>query len=171
MANDETSGVLFSSSRYRLSEYLRRKEHLTHWLAVGVFGAALLALPGCATTGAYTAPPRPPPVRVGAIVEWSKADVPTATIIRRIRRSGTVYHVNVGEMITLHNKGVANIVLDYMQATYLDAVSRNRARMDLRRWHRYNDGYYYGGVGYGWEQPSFNFGEFGDEDGGGDEGN
>ena len=138
-----------------------------HLLAMGLAGTALLALSGCATTGPGMSEARPPPVRVASIVEWSKRAVPTATIIDRIRNSGTVYHVNAGEMIHLHNEGVANIVLDYMQATYVDAVSRNRARMDIRQWHRYNDGYYYGGVGYGWERPSFNFGE----EEGGDEGN
>ncbi len=98
--------------------------------------------------------------------------MPTTVIIRRIRRSGTVYHLNAGEMVKLHHEGIANKVLDYMQATEIAAIARNRARMDIRQWHRYNDGYYYGGVGYGWEAPQFNFGDFDEGDGGdgGDEG-
>ncbi len=169
MANGNTTDVIVDHQVdhqvVKLAEVAGRNKRFMRLLATSLLGPALLTLSGCATTG--MSGPRPLPVRVASIVEWSKQDVPTATIIDRIRNSGTVYHVNAGEMIKLHSEGVANIVLDYMQATFVDAVSRNRARMDIRQWHRYNDGYYYGGVGYGWEAPSFDFGE---EDGG-DEGN
>ena len=153
MANETMTNVTLDSHRWRF----------VHVLAMSLTGTALLALSGCATTTPGLSEARPPPVRVASIVAWSKRAVPAATIINRIRNSGTVYHLNAGEIIDLHKKGVSNVVLDYMQATYVDAVSRNRARMDIRQWYRYNDGYYYGGVGYGWEGPSFNFGE--EEDG------
>ncbi len=169
MPNDITTRSIFNSHGNGRDADLRNKGRPMRRLAVSLLGTALLALAGCATMESRSSGPRPPPVRVASIVTWSKKAVPTSTIIRRIRRSGTVYHVNAGEMEKLHQEGVANTVLDYMQATEIAAIARNRARMDIHRWHRYDDGYYYGGVGYGWEQPEFNFGDF-DEGDGGEEG-
>ncbi len=155
-----------NTSRSRPSADLRGKARPIHLLVASVFGTAVFALAGCATMESRASEPRPQPVRIAAIVKWSKQAVPTPTIIRRIRRSGTVYHVNAGDMIKLHQEGVANTVLDYMQATEIAAIARNRSRMDIRQWHRYNDGYYYGGVGYGWGSPEFDFGDFDEGDGG-----
>ncbi len=166
MLNDNTTNFILNSHRGRSEEDLRSKGRSTHLLAVSLLGTALLALGGCATMGPRVYAPRPQPVRVASIVTWSKQAVPPAAIIRRIRRSGTVYHVNAGQLIKLHQEGVANTVLDYMQATEVAAIARNRARMDINQWHRYNDGYYYGGVGYGWEWPGFDFGDFDEGDGG-----
>ncbi len=145
-----------------------RKNVFIHLLAASLLGAALLALSGCATTGERASGPLPQPVRIASIVEWSKGGVPAATIIRRIRDSGTAYHLSAGQMVKLHQEGVPNVVLNYMQATYVDAVSRNRARMDIRNWNRYDDGFYYGGAGYGWGWPSFDDEEGGDMGGEGD---
>ncbi len=169
MANDNTACFRFNLPRSTPGEDLRSKGRSKHLLGLSLLCTALFALAGCATMGVRTSRPRPLPVRVASIVMWSKQAVPAATIIRRIRRSGTVYHVNAGEVVKLHHEGVANTVLDYMQATEVAAIARNRARMDIHRWYRYNDGYYYGGVGYGWEWPGFDFGDF-DEGDGGDEG-
>lgn len=85
-------------------------------------------------------------------------------IIQKLRDSGTVYRLRASQIVRLHSEGVSNPVLNYMQATYVDAVSRNRARTYVRAWNPYNDGYYYGGVPYGWEEPRVDFDE---EDGGG----
>lgn len=169
MQNDNTTNVIVDYHKNRSGE-----DHRGNGQSMRLFGVSLLcttvfALGGCATMGPRAYGPRPQPVRVASIVNWSNTDVPTATIIRRIRRSGTVYHVSAGQIIRLHHQGVSNTVLDYMQATEIAAIARNRARMDIHQWHRYNDGYYYGGIGYGWESPEFNFGDF-DENEGGDEG-
>ena len=168
MQNASTTSVIVACHKNPRGEELGGKERAIRLLAVSMFGTALFALAGCATMGPRTFGPRPQPVRVASIVNWSKTDVPTTTIIRRIRRSGTVYHVSAGEIIKLHQEGVVNMVLDYMQATEIAAIARNRARMDIHQWHRYNDGYYYGGSGYGWEPPEFNFGDFDEDEGGGE---
>ncbi|HET9107846.1 MAG TPA: hypothetical protein VFN79_11725 [Steroidobacteraceae bacterium] len=172
MLNDNATSVILNSHSSRQKEPARRQGRSVRLLALSLLSAAVFALAGCATMGSRTSGPRPEPVRVASIVRWSKNAVPTTVIIRRIRRSGTVYHLNAGEMVKLHHEGIATKVLDYMQATEIAAIARNRARMDIRQWHRYNDGYYYGGVGYGWEAPQFNFGDFDEGDGGdgGDEG-
>ena len=169
MQNDNTTNVIVDCNRSRSGEDRRGKWRFMRLLAVSLLGTAAFALGGCAMMGPRMYGPRPQPVRVASIISWSNANVPTATIIQRIRRSGTVYHVNAGQIVKLHRQGVANAVLDYMQATEIAAIARNRARMDINQWHRYNDGYYYGGVGYGWEQPEFNFGEFDEDEGGGNE--
>ncbi len=169
MPNDNTTSFIVNSQGSRKGEDLRSTGRSRQLLAVSVLGAALFALAGCATMGPRASAPPPQPVRVASIVMWSKKAVPAAVIIGRIRRSGTVYRVNAGEVIKLHQEGVANTVLDYMQATEIAAIAQNRARMDIHQWNRYNDGYYYGGVGYGWEWPGFDFGDF-DEGDGGDEG-
>ncbi len=168
MQNDHRTNVIVDCHKNRSGENHRGKGRSIRLLAVSLLGATVFALGGCATMGPRMYGPRPQPVRVASIVNWSNADVPTATIIRRIRRSGTVYHVNAGQIIKLHQQGVANTVLDYMQATEIAAIARNRARMDIHQWHRYNDGYYYGGSGYGWEPPEFNFGDFDEDEGGGE---
>lgn len=166
MARESTVATIDSSPHLRLRVVTESKKTYVRLLSAVLLGVAILTVSGCATTGTGLSEPRPQPVRIASIVEWSRQSLPPATIIDRIRRSGTVYHLNVGQMIKLHKEGVPNVVLDYMQGTYVDAVSRNRARMDIRNWYRYHDGYYYGGPAYGWEWPSFNF----DEEGG-DEGN
>ena len=166
MSNDITTSSIWNSHRNGPGAILRNKGRSIHWLAVSLLGIALFALAGCATMGPRASGPRPQPVRVASIVTWSKKAVPATVIIRRIRRSGTVYHVNAGQVVKLHTEGVSNTVLDYMQATEVAAIARKRSRMDIHQWHRYNDGYYYGGVGYGWEQPEFNFGDFNEGDGG-----
>ncbi len=145
-----------------------RRRLLISFFAAGLLASALLALSGCATTGARMSGEKPQPIRVAAIVEWSKEGLPAATIITRLRDSETVYRLSARQMIRLHQEGVRNTVLDYMQATYVDAVRRDRRRMDVRTWNRYDDGYLYGGPWYGWDGPSFDF----DEEGGdmGDEG-
>jgi hypothetical protein len=168
MQNDSTTNVIVDCHQNRSGEDHRGNGRSIRVLAVSVLGIAVFALGGCAMTGSRMYGPRPQPVRVASIVSWSNADVPTATIIQRIRRSGTVYHVNAGQIVNLHQQGVAITVLDYMQATEIAAIARNRARMDIRQWHRYNDGYYYGGIGYGWEPPEFNFGDFDENEGGDD---
>lgn len=168
MQIDNTPNIIVNCHKNRSAEDHSGTGRSMRLLAVSLLGTTVFALGGCATMGPRMYGPRPQPVRVASIVQWSHADVPPATIIRRIRRSGTVYHVNAGQIIHLHQQGVANTVLDYMQATEIAAIARNRARMDIHQWHRYNDGYYYGGIGYGWEPPEFNFGDFDEDEGGGE---
>lgn len=137
---------------------------LSGFLAATGLGAALLTLSACTTAGARESGVRPEPIHVASIIQWSKDGMPPKEIIQKLRASGTVYRLRADQIVRLHSEGVSNPVLNYMQATYVDAVSRNRARRSLRAWNPYNDGYYYGGVPYGWEEPMVDFDE---EDGGG----
>ena len=98
---------------------------------------AWVLVTGCASLGK----PLPPPPTPAEIVERSKAgDAPTQ-IIALLRAARAVYPLTATEIIGLHDQGVDNAVLDYMQTTYLEAV-----RADERgRFYAY-----YGGWWPGW---------------------
>ncbi len=106
----------------------------------------LLAIAGCATTQPYEFKT----VTVEEIIQMSKDKVPTDQIIKKIAESGTVYRLSASQLADLRDAGVPNEVVNYMQQTYLDAVRRDQARRDMRYWSAGPNGYWYGGVPYGW---------------------
>ena len=53
--------------------------------------------------------------------------------------------LTASHLVGLHEEGVPNVVLDYMQETYLAAVRRDQALEDWRHWAWAGDGYWYGG--------------------------
>ena len=136
----------------------------SHLLAAISLGAALLALSACTTAGTRESVVRPEAIHVASIIQWSKDGMPPKEIIQKLRDSGTVYRLRADQIVRLHSEGVSTAVLNYMEATYVDAVSRDRARRYLRVWNPYGDGYYYGGVPFGWEEPTVDFDQ---EEGGG----
>jgi hypothetical protein len=115
-------------------------------LPVLILSAALLG--GCASLG----PPAPPPVRVPEILALSHESVPADDIIAKMRQSETVYRLTASQLAKLHEQGVSDRVIDYMQRTYLDAVARRQALADWNNW-RFEDGWWYGGPAWGWPQP------------------
>ena len=92
----------------------------------------------------------PEPLSVGEIVRMSDAHVPPEQIIARMRTSGTVYRLSASQLASLHDRGVPDAVIDRMQRTYLAAVGRNQFLADAGRWSLQPDGYWYGGLAYGW---------------------
>jgi uncharacterized membrane protein YgcG len=135
------------NSRYRA---------LTPLLGVALMGAVILFAASCATTRpyGYTAPE---PIRVARIVKWSKKGVPANVIIRRLRKSETVYRISASQIANLSQEGVPDQVLNYMQETYLRAIRRDQRLEDQNYWMAYQDGYYYGGPYY-WLWPDVDFG-------------
>ncbi len=109
-------------------------------LAAGLFPA------GCATTDKT----KVPPVTVGDIVKMSKDGLPPSEIIARIHQSGTVYRLKASELAKLKEQGVSDEVIDYMQKTYIHALQRDQQLEDARYWTRWEDGYWYGGLPFGW---------------------
>ena len=103
---------------------------------------------GCAILGVSRQ--RPAPVMVPEVVQMSKAGVPVETILQKMRDSETIYRLTASQLVHLHEEGVPNAVLDYMQETYLEAVRRDQALEDWGRWALAADGYWYGGRPYGW---------------------
>lgn len=107
--------------------------------------AAALVLGGCATLGMV----RPEPVTVEQVVAMSRSGQPADAIIEQMRDSGTVYRLSASQLVKLHDDGVPDAVLDYMQETYLEWVRRRQEIDDWGCWTDV-DGYWCGGVPYGW---------------------
>jgi hypothetical protein len=112
------------------------------WVIMG----CLLLLESCATMGIT----QPEPVTVPQIIQMSKAGVPAQEIVKKMRRSGTVYRLKASQLAQLKEEGVPDSVIDYMQETYLDAVRNDQALEDRNRWTMEDDGFWYGGSPYGW---------------------
>ena len=116
-------------------------------------------LGGCATLGT-TEPP--PPVTVPEIIQMSKEGVPADTLIERMRDSETVYRLTAAQLAELHEQGISDQVIDYMQQTYVDAVRQDQSLADWDYWTAGADGFWYGA-------PFLHVGERG-RDGGGSRG-
>lgn len=116
-------------------------------LARVVIVLLLIGVAGCA--GGLLGP-GPPPLSVSEVVEMSQAGIPAEEIILKMQESGTVYRLSASELVRLHEQGVPDEVLDYMQETYLESVRENQRLEDMRLWNYGYDGYWYGGVPFGW---------------------
>ena len=117
------------------------------WMS-GLTRAALAGVILCAV-GCATASPKPAPVTVPQIVEMSKANVPSADIIAKIKASGTIYRLKTEQIVLLSKEGVSSEVLDYMQQTYIHAVKRNARYENWNNWTPYDE-FWYGGAPFGW---------------------
>jgi hypothetical protein len=87
---------------------------------------SLIALSGCATLGFK----QPEPVTVGQVVQMSKDGVPPDTIVKKLRDSDTVYRLSAAQLAELHDMGVPDPVLNYMQQTYIQAERREQTSED-----------------------------------------
>ncbi len=113
-------------------------------LTVAMLAVVLLLIAGCSTLGLGA--PKPNLVTVAKVRDMSKAGVPAETIIEKMRDSGTVYRLTAAQLARLHDEGVPDKVINYMQQTYLSAVRQNQARMDQNYWAFEGDGHWYGGI-------------------------
>jgi hypothetical protein len=83
--------------------------------------------------------PSKSPVTVGEVIEMTKEDMPAQTIVLKMRDSEGVYRLTAAQLAELHDLGVANQVLDYMQQTYIESELRAQSReyrlyCDTRFW-------------------------------------
>jgi hypothetical protein len=85
-----------------------------------LFGLTVLS--GCATLGFKT----PDPITVGQVIQMSKDNVPPETIVNKMRDSQSVYPLTAAQLAELHDMGVADQVLNYMQQTYIEAQRRQK---------------------------------------------
>ncbi|MBV8658966.1 MAG: hypothetical protein JO142_14165 [Burkholderiales bacterium] len=86
----------------------------------------------------------PPPVSVDEALAMSKrGDTPDA-IIAEMRASRSSYRLTASDIIRLHEQGMPQPVLDYMNQTQLDEVQRRQQQADWEndRWPPYR--------GWGW---------------------
>jgi hypothetical protein len=103
-----------------------KKSSLTKNLALIIL-IGLTVLSGCATFGFKT----PEPVTVGEVIQMSKDNVPPETIVKKMRDSESVYPLTAAQLAELHDMGVSDPVLNYMQQTYIDA-QRQQQNLDDR---------------------------------------
>jgi hypothetical protein len=80
----------------------------------------------------------------------AKEGIPAQDIVKMMRDSGAVYRLSASDLARLHEQGVADEVINYMQRTYLNAVRRDQRLRDWNYWSLGPDGYWYGGGPYGW---------------------
>ena len=107
-----------------------------------ICGLSLSVFAGCAF---FSSKPLPPPVTVPQIIEMSKTDVPPGDIVQKMRDSGIIYRLQASQLAQLKEQGVPDVVLNYMQQTYLDAVRTDQHCADFDDWAIGDDGYMYGG--------------------------
>lgn len=89
-----------------------------------MFLTCITLLSGCAALK------RPDPVTVGQVIQMSKEGTPPETIVQAMRGSGGIYTLSAAQLAELHDLGVADSVLDYMQQTYIAAERREQSRAD-----------------------------------------
>jgi hypothetical protein len=93
------------------------------WIIVAGLSVASL-LVGCAALD-----PGPPPLTSAEIIQLSKAGEPPASIIDRLRKSRTLLWLSATDIVNLRQAGVANEVLDYLQAVQI-AETRRRGQFE-----------------------------------------
>jgi hypothetical protein len=103
-----------------------------------VFLICVALLSGCATLGFK----QPEPVTVGQVIQMTKEGVPAQAIVQRMRDSGNVYRLTAAQLAELHDLGVADPVLDYMQQTYIEAERRQQRMDDRGDWGMLGPGFW-----------------------------
>ena len=105
----------------RFKKILRRRGPASVLLA----GSALFG--GCSTLGFEQSKP---PVVVSEVIQMVQDGVPEETIVEKMRESKSVYRLNAAELAQLHDRGVADPIINYMQQTYLEAVRHEQSLAD-----------------------------------------
>jgi len=125
--------------------------------------ALLLVAAGCivslAACGGPSSTRRPAPsvgggklLTVPAIERMVQMGTPPQTILNEMQKSGTVYNLTAQQTRDLRAVGMPASLMNQMQSTYRYALQKNP---DLARNGRYwtqIDGYWYGGLPFGWSR-------------------
>ena len=115
-------------------------------IAVGCGAAMLVAVVGC--SHAPWLHRFGHPVHVSEVVALSRHGVPPDKIIAKMNRGGLVYNLSEEDYKVLRQRGVTTQVIDYMKATYTQALEqfpKLRTDTDYGCWFLGPDGYWYGG--------------------------
>ena len=118
------------------------------WM-VGTSLVTLLALPGCAFMARRYSEH---PVTVREVVLLSQHGVPPEQIVAKMRRAGTIYHLDAAQYAAIRKQGVTPGVISYMQRSYEEAVRAHpRLASDeyLDCWSLGFDGVWYAGGPWG----------------------
>ena len=112
----------------------------------GLAVATLLAAVGCAH--APWAHRFGHPVHVSEVVALSQHGVPPEQIVAKMNRGGLVYNLTEEEYVEIRTRGVTPQVIEYMRATYTQAVGQFPKLAQnpfLGCWTLGPDGHWYGG--------------------------
>jgi len=115
-------------------------------VATGIVAALLLLASAC--SHAPWAHRFGHPVHVSEVVALSQHGVPPEQIIAKMNRSGLVYNLSEDEYVEIRKRGVTPQVIEYMHATYRQALSQfPKIGEDpyYGCWYLGPDGYWYGG--------------------------
>jgi hypothetical protein len=112
-----------------------------------LFLTCMALFSGCATLGDKQ--PNPP-ITASEVITMTKEGVPANIIVDKMRNSGTAYRLTAEQIAKLHDQGVADKVINYMQQTYLYAVRQDQSLAGGDYWSLGADGFWYGGPYYGW---------------------
>ena len=83
---------------------------------------------------------RPPP-SIDQIVEMAEAGKPAEEIIRVLQETRAAYPLTASQIVKLHELGVPDAVLDYMQNAYTDSI-RWEARAQYEGSYWWHDCFY-----------------------------
>jgi hypothetical protein len=84
---------------------------------------------------------RRPPPSIEQIVEMAQAGKPAEDIVRELQETRAVYPLTASQIVRLHEQGVSDAVLDYMQNAYAESI-RWDARMQYEGSYWWNDCFY-----------------------------
>src|SRR4051812_8351004 len=80
-----------------------------------LIGGSLMT--GCSSFGFK----QPEPVTIRQVIQMNKDGVPSDTIIKSMRDADGVYRLTAAQLAELHDLGLPDQVLNYMQQTYIAA--------------------------------------------------
>jgi len=95
----------------------------------------LVLLAACAAT------PRRAPPSIDQVVEMSQAGKPADEIIRELQDTRAVYPLTGSQIARLHDQGVPDVVLDYLQNAYAESI-RWDARLRYENSFLWHDCFY-----------------------------
>jgi hypothetical protein len=95
-------------------------------MPVSIFLICARLLSGCAALDFKARDP----VTVGQVIEMSKEGVAPQSIVNKMRDSGTVYRLTAAQLAELHDLGVADQIIDYMQQSYIESERREQSAVD-----------------------------------------
>jgi hypothetical protein len=124
----ESRSSLFFEVEEMLSQMIERlKKHWRRRISLSMVLAGSALLSGCAAVGVDQSEQ---PVMVSEVIRMSEENVPAEIIVNKMRDSRAVYRLNAAQLVQLHDQGVADLVLNYMQETYLNAVRQEQDQAD-----------------------------------------
>jgi hypothetical protein len=125
---------------------MKKLIEIRHLICLFLIVTGVTILQSCAVYQPYNANL----VTVPEIIQMSKDGVSSKDIIKDIRKSHTAYRLKADQLANLRDQGVQDSVINYMEKTHMDYIRGNQQMEDSYYWWPGGDGYFYGGLGFGW---------------------